>query len=64
MAGLEVFSCGDLSPCDGGRNVVVEDGLRGLYKRAYFQGKRLRGAILYGDSNAATRVLFQRWASR
>ena len=56
VAGLEVFSCGDLSPCDG-KDLIIEDSLGGLYKRALFQGKRLRGAILYGDSRASTQLL-------
>lgn len=58
VAGLEVFSCGDVNaPVIGGRDLVLDDGLRGLYKRALFEGKKLKGAVLYGDSAAGTRLL-------
>ena len=56
VAGLEVFSCGELSAAHGS-NLIVEDGVAGIYKRAQFNGKRLRGAVLYGDSSASTRLL-------
>ncbi len=56
VAGLEVFSCGSLSPAEG-QNLIVEDAVAGVYKRAQFLGKRLKGAVLYGDSAASSRLL-------
>jgi nitrite reductase (NADH) large subunit len=56
VAGLEVFSCGELSPARGS-NLIVEDAVAGIYKRAQFSGKRLSGAVLYGDTAASTRLL-------
>jgi nitrite reductase (NADH) large subunit len=56
VAGLEVFSCGELSPARGS-NLIVEDAMAGIYKRAQFNGKRLSGAVLYGDSAASNRLL-------
>ncbi len=60
VAGLEVFSCGDLGPARTGealKDLVIDDALSGSYKRALFDGKRLRGAVLYGDSSAGNRLL-------
>lgn len=60
VAGLEVFSCGDLGPgraLEATKDLMVEDALSGCYKRAVFAGTRLRGAVLYGDSAASNRLL-------
>jgi len=57
VAGLEVFSAGDFMGGPQSRQLVVEDGTRGLYKKAVFEGPRLVGAVLVGDASASTRLL-------
>jgi nitrite reductase (NADH) large subunit len=58
VAGLEVFSCGDINAAVvGGRDLSLDDALLGRYKRALFEGKKLKGAVLYGDTAASQRLL-------
>jgi NAD(P)H-dependent nitrite reductase small subunit len=50
VAGIEVYSAGDLSDSDGSESLVLRDHRRGIYKRLVIRNSRLQGAVLYGDA--------------
>ena len=50
VSGIELFSAGDFSEGDDGDEIVLRDPLRGVYKRIVLKDDRVRGAVLYGDT--------------
>lgn len=50
VAGIEVYSAGDLSESEGSESLVLRDHRRGIYKRLVLRNNRLQGAVLYGDA--------------
>jgi nitrite reductase (NADH) large subunit len=50
VTGVELFSAGNLVGGEGTRDLTYRDGRRGIYKRLVLRGRRLEGAILYGDA--------------
>jgi len=53
VTGVELFSAGNLAGGEGTRDLTYRDGKRGVYKRLVLRGRRLEGAILYGDASDA-----------
>jgi NAD(P)H-dependent nitrite reductase small subunit len=49
VAGIDVFSAGDLTPATGTESLVLRDPKRGVYKRLLVHDDKIRGAVLYGD---------------
>jgi nitrite reductase (NADH) large subunit len=49
VAGLDVYSAGDLAGGDGAEDIVLRDAARGVYKRVIVRDDRIVGAVLYGD---------------
>jgi len=50
VAGIEVYSAGDLSESEGCESLVLRDHRLGIYRRLVVRQNRLRGAVLYGDA--------------
>jgi len=50
VAGIEVYSAGDLSESEGSESLVLRDHRRGIYKRLVLRNHRLQGVVLYGDA--------------
>jgi nitrite reductase [NAD(P)H] large subunit len=50
VAGIEVYSAGDLSESAGGESLVLRDHRRGIYRRLVVRNDRLQGAVLFGDA--------------
>src|SRR5581483_10943692 len=50
VAGIEVYSAGDLSESEGSELLVLHDHRRGIYRRLVVRNDRLQGAVLYGDA--------------
>ncbi|MGK5027635.1 NAD(P)/FAD-dependent oxidoreductase [Janthinobacterium sp. RB2R34] len=49
VTGIDLYSAGDIIGGEGSEDLVLRDPRRGVYKRLVVQGKRLAGAVLYGD---------------
>ncbi|HVS78137.1 MAG TPA: FAD-dependent oxidoreductase, partial [Steroidobacteraceae bacterium] len=50
VAGIEVYSAGDLSDSEGCESLLMRDHRRGIYRRLVIRNNRLQGAVLYGDA--------------
>ena len=50
VCGIDLFSAGDFSEGDDGDEIVLRDPSRGVYKRIVLKDDRVRGAVLYGDT--------------
>ncbi len=50
VSGIDLFSAGDFSEGDDSDEIVLRDPARGVYKRILLKGDRVRGAVLYGDT--------------
>ncbi len=50
VSGIDLFSAGDFSEGDDGDEIVLRDPSRGVYKRIVLKDDRVRGAVLYGDT--------------
>jgi nitrite reductase (NADH) large subunit len=50
VTGIQVFSAGSLDEPPGAESLVFKDAGRGIYKRVILEDDRLRGAVLYGDT--------------
>ena len=50
VAGIDVYSAGDIADADGSESLVLRDHRRGIYKRMVLRNNRLQGAVLYGDA--------------
>jgi len=51
VAGVEVYSAGDVSDSEGSESLVLRDHRSGLYKRLVVRNDRLQGVVLYGDAS-------------
>lgn len=50
VAGIEVYSAGDLSESEGSESLALRDHRLGIYRRLVVRHNRLQGAVLYGDA--------------
>lgn len=50
VAGIEVYSAGDVSDSEGSESLVLRDHRGGIYKRLVVRNNRLQGVVLYGDA--------------
>ncbi|HXC65701.1 MAG TPA: FAD-dependent oxidoreductase, partial [bacterium] len=57
VAGLDVFSAGDLAEQPGDQVLVLKDDFNRSYKKAVLRNGRLAGAILYGDTGPSGLLL-------
>ncbi|WP_179032867.1 nitrite reductase large subunit NirB [Paenibacillus kribbensis] len=57
VAGIQVFSAGDIRE-EGNETAVMEyDGIRGIYKKVMMRNSTVTGAILFGDTAESTSLL-------
>lgn len=57
VSGVELFSVGDFLGDETTKSITTFDELDGIYKKVVFQGRKIIGAVLYGDTKASTRLL-------
>jgi nitrite reductase (NADH) large subunit len=50
VAGIHLFSAGDLQDTARSESLVFRDAKRGIYKRLVLEDDMVRGAVLYGDT--------------
>ena len=50
VSGIDLFSAGDFSQGDDDDEIVLRDPARGVYKRIVLRDNRVKGAVLYGDT--------------
>ncbi|MBV1706317.1 MAG: FAD-dependent oxidoreductase [Hyphomicrobiales bacterium] len=53
IAGVGIFSCGDVQGAQGTSSAVLEDAAGGIYRKVVTEGDRLKGAVLVGDTEDA-----------
>ena len=53
IAGVGIFSCGDVQGAPGTSSAVLEDAASGIYRKVVTDGDRLVGAVLVGDTDDA-----------
>jgi nitrite reductase (NADH) large subunit len=53
VSGVAVFSAGDFIAADGAETIVLNDAMRGTYKKLVISDGRLTGAVLVGDTQDA-----------
>ena len=51
VSGIDLFSAGDFSEGDDSDEIVLRDPARGVYKRIVLKGDRVKGAVLYGETD-------------
>jgi nitrite reductase (NADH) large subunit len=51
VTGIDLFSAGDFSEGDESDEIVLRDPSRGVYKRIVLKGDRVKGAVLYGETD-------------
>ena len=51
VAGIEVYSAGDVAESEGSESLVLRDHRSGIYKRLVVRNNRLQGVVLYGDAS-------------
>lgn len=56
VSGVEVFSAGDFIEGGEKKALRIYDEQDGLYKKMVFNGKKIVGAVLFGDSREGTRL--------
>ncbi len=57
VAGIDVFSAGQIQAEEGDEEVVLSDPQGGVYRKLVLRDDRLRGAVLFGDSVGAAELL-------
>ncbi|WP_144529154.1 nitrite reductase large subunit NirB [Peribacillus simplex] len=57
ISGVELFSVGDFLGDETTKSITTFDELDGVYKKVVFQGRKIIGAVLYGDTNVSSRLL-------
>jgi nitrite reductase (NADH) large subunit len=57
ISGVELFSVGDFIGDETTKSITTIDEIDGVYKKVVFQGKKIIGAVLYGDTNISSRLL-------
>jgi len=50
VSGIDLFSAGDFAQGDDDDEIVLRDPSRGVYKRIVLRENRVKGAVLYGDT--------------
>jgi len=55
ISGIDLFSCGDIGPSDQGAFYFDEDCAH--YRRFWYDGDRLVGAVMYGDTSRGPQVV-------
>ena len=50
VTGVDLYSAGDIAGGAGSEDLVLRDRRGGVYKRLVLSGRRLTGAVLYGDA--------------
>ncbi len=56
---LALFSAGQTRPEGATEDVVIRDRTHGIYRRLFFQGSTLIGAVLFGRINGAAKIAAQ-----
>ncbi len=56
---LALFSAGNTQPEGPAENLVIRDRAHGVYRRLWFRGSTLIGAVLYGRTNGAANIAAQ-----
>jgi nitrite reductase (NADH) large subunit len=51
VSGVDLFSAGDFTEGEDSDEIVLRDPARGIYKRIVLRDDRIRGAVLYGDTD-------------
>ncbi|WP_036279269.1 nitrite reductase large subunit NirB [Methylocystis sp. ATCC 49242] len=51
VSGIDLFSAGDFSQGDDDDEIVLRDPSRGVYKRIVLRENRVKGAVLYGETD-------------
>jgi nitrite reductase (NADH) large subunit len=51
VSGIDVFSAGDFSQGEDDDEIVLRDPARGVYKRIVLRDNRVKGAVLYGETD-------------
>jgi nitrite reductase (NADH) large subunit len=57
VAGIEVFSAGQIQAEEGDEEAILSDPQGGVYRKLVLCDDRLRGAVLFGDSAGAAELL-------
>ena len=57
VAGMEVFSAGQIQAEAGDEELILSDPQGGVYRKLVLRDDRLRGAVLFGDSAGAAQLL-------
>ena len=57
VAGIDVFSAGQIQAEEGDEEVILSDPQGGVYRKLVLRDDRLRGAVLFGDSGGAAELL-------
>ncbi|MGE7902788.1 nitrite reductase large subunit NirB [Peribacillus sp. NPDC094092] len=57
ISGVELFSVGDFLGDETTKSITTFDELDGVYKKVVFQGRKIVGAVLYGDTKVGSRLL-------
>ncbi|MGE1103913.1 nitrite reductase large subunit NirB [Peribacillus simplex] len=57
ISGVELFSVGNFLGDETTKSITTFDELDGVYKKVVFQGRKIIGAVLYGDTKVSSRLL-------
>lgn len=56
VAGCDLFSGGEIHPCENTKAIVVQDECLGTYKKVLVRDNKVVGVVLYGDASDGTRL--------
>ncbi|OPA74255.1 nitrite reductase large subunit [Paenibacillus selenitireducens] len=56
VAGCDLFSGGEIHPCENTKSIVVQDEFTGAYKKVLVRDNKVVGVVLYGDASDGTRL--------
>ncbi|WP_018758564.1 nitrite reductase large subunit NirB [Paenibacillus terrigena] len=56
VAGCDLFSGGEIHESDDTKAIVVQDQLKGVYKKVLVRDNKVVGVVLYGDASDGTRL--------
>lgn len=57
ISGVDVFSVGQFDEDETTRAIKISDEVEGIYKKIIFQGKKMIGAVMFGDTSDGPRIL-------
>ncbi|MGE7760244.1 nitrite reductase large subunit NirB [Peribacillus sp. NPDC097895] len=57
ISGVELFSVGQFLGDETTKSITTFDEVDGIYKKVVFQGRKIIGAVLYGDTKVSSRLL-------